>query len=623
MAVDCETCDPNLRKMGIGVRRGGYVAGISFAIEDGPSFYLPMRHKGGDNLPVDAVLRYVRKQAAEYEGIIVGANLPYDIQYLNAEDIWFPKVEFFRDVQIAEPLIYELHESFSLDSIAKRHGFEGKDETILQAAAKVYGVDAKGGMHKLPARFVGRYAEVDVEQPLKTLRKQEKLIDDLDLWKIYDLESRCLPALVRMTQRGVRIDMEHLRKVEEWSILEEKTALNIVKRETGYDIGLNNVYAAKAVAPALEAIGIRLHKTAKGLPNIDKVVLGSIEHPVAAAILHARKVNKLRTTFAESIRRYEINGRIHCTYNQMAREDDSGHNERVGVRYGRLSAVHPNLQQQPSRDDFANLWRKIYVPEEGCIFYSNDYSQQEPRWTTHFAAVMKLPKAEEAAQAYWDNPKIDNHQFMADLTGLPRKFAKNIYLGLCYGEGGAKLCRELGLPTRWAVRIGRSREIIYRETREEALQVRAQNGDGFMWEAAGLEGQQILDTFDERAPFIRKLAKAATKRAEAAGFVRTYGGRVLHFPQRDDGSYEWTHKALNRVIQGSSADQVKAAIVEVDRAGHFLQLQVHDELDGSARSLKEAMEVAEIMRHVAGETKVPFRVDVETGPSWGELKLAA
>lgn len=619
VAVDCETCDPYLKKLGTSVRRGGYIAGVSFAIEDGPSFYLPMRHKGGDNLPVEGVRSYLREQAANFTGIIVGANLPYDLQYLRAEGIEFPSVEYFRDIQLADPLIYELHNSFSLDAIAKRHGLPGKDESVLQQAAKEYGVDPKGGMHLLPARFVGRYAEVDVEQPLQTLRRQEKLIDELDIWDVYNLESQCLPVLVKMTERGVRIDMDHLRKVEEWSIEQEKEALAIVKRDTGYDIGLGNVYSAKAVAPALQAIGVKLHKTAKGLPNIDKVVLGSVEHPVAKAIAHARKVNKLRTTFAASIRTHEVNGRIHCTYNQIARETENG--DQKGARYGRLSATNPNLQQQPSRDEFANLWRKIYIPEEGCIFYSNDYSQQEPRWTTHFAAVMDLPKAREAAQAYHDNPKIDNHQFMADLTGLPRKFAKNIYLGLCYGEGGAKLCRDLGLPTRWALRLKQERRIVYFETREEALRARSEAGDGFMWETAGEEGQKVIDTFDERAPFIRKLAKAATNKASRVGFVRTHGGRILHFPQRDDGTYDWAHKALNRVIQGSSADQTKKALIECDRAGHFIQLQVHDEIDGSAENVRKAQEVAEIMRYCVPDTKVPFRVDVEVGPSWGELEL--
>jgi DNA polymerase I-like protein with 3'-5' exonuclease and polymerase domains len=277
------------------------------------------------------------------------------------------------------------------------------------------------------------------------------------------------------------------------------------------------------------------------------------------------------------------------------------------------------MQQQPARDEFAKMWRSIYIPEEGSLWAACDYSQQEPRWTTHFAAVMKLQGAPEAAQAYWDDPNLDNHTFMADLTGLPRKQAKNIYLGLCYGEGGAKLCHDLGLPTRWAFSRGKGRErrLDFFATREEAFAARAEEGEGFVFQAAGEEGQQILDTFDGRAPFIRKLAKAAERRAKERGFIITAGGRRLHFPQRDDGSYDWAHKALNRLIQGTSADQTKRAVVELDRAGHYLQLQVHDEVDGSVANKEEGEAMATIMRE-AMPAKVPFRVDVEIGPSWGE-----
>ena len=277
------------------------------------------------------------------------------------------------------------------------------------------------------------------------------------------------------------------------------------------------------------------------------------------------------------------------------------------------------MQQQPSRDEFAKQWRSIYIPDDGGLWGSADYSQQEPRWTTHFAAVMDLPGAREAAQAYHDNPKLDNHQFMAELTGLERKYAKNIYLGLCYGEGGAKLCRELGLPTRWALSYGKwpERKIEYFESAEEAFNRRREIGEGFHWETAGEKGQQILDTFDARAPFIRKLAKKAEEVAGKRGYVITVGGRHLHFEEAGDGKYVDTRKALNRVIQGSSADQTKTAMVELDRLGHPLQLQVHDEIAATLFNERQGLEMKEVMANCV-PALVPFRVDLEVGASWGE-----
>lgn len=619
VCVDVETKDPHLKQLGIGVRRGGFITGVSFTIEDGPSAYLPMRHEGGDNLDERQVLAYLRDQAKVFKGDLVGANLQYDLDYLLEDEVDFKEVRYFRDIQIADPLIYELHHSFSLQNIAERNGLPGKDVSLLEEAARIYGVDPKSGMWRLPARYVGPYAEADTQQPLLIMRRQERRIDDEDLWGVWNLESRVLPCLVRMRRRGVRVDLDKLRQVEEWSMTQEAEALARVKHHTGHSIAIGDVWKAGALAPALEAIGIKLEETSTGQPQIDKFLLGGIDHEVAKSIGWARKVNKLRTTFAASVRNYMVDGRIHCTFNQIAREDEKG--DQKGARYGRLSCVDPNLQQQPSRDEFAQMWRSIYIPEEGCEWVANDYSQQEPRWTTHFAAVMDLPKARVAAQAYWDDPNLDNHQFMADLTGLPRKYAKNLYLGLCYGEGGAKLSRDCGLPTRWALASGRGRErrVSYHATREEALEARREVEDGYMFEAAGEEGQEIIDRFDNRAPFIKQLAKKAEAQAKKNGFIKTIGGRKLHFPQKPDGSYDWTHKALNRLIQGSSADQTKEALVELDAAGHFIQLQVHDEIDGSVSSRDEAYAMANVMRDIR-KAEVPFRVDTEIGPSWGEAK---
>ncbi len=621
ISIDCETRDDFLTKLGPGVRRGGYIVGIGFTIEDtGQTFYLPYRHQGGDNLPVEEVLSYMRQNAAIFTGELVGANIPYDLDYLESDGIVFPLMGLVRDIQIADPLIYELHKSFSLKNIGLRYGVEAKDETMLAEAAKAYGVSPKGGLWQLPARFVGAYGEQDTVSPLEILKKQEAVIKKEGLEQIWDLESKVLPVLLKMRRRGVRIDMDKLEYIENWSTDEEYKALSIVKDHTGWDIGLNNIWKADSLVPALEFIGIKINKTKTGKPNIDKDVLANIDHPVATAIARARKVNKLRTTFAASIRRYQVNGRIHCTLNQIAREDEKG--DMAGARYGRLSCKDPNLQQQPSRDEFASMWRSIYIPEEGGIWGCCDYSQQEPRWTTHFATVMKLKGAAEASKRYRDDPTTDNHQMMADMTGLARKPAKDVFLGLCYGEGGAKLSDDLGLPTRWALRRGRG-DIIYFETKQETMEARYDfEGEAYMWRAAGVEAQGILNEFDIKVPFVRKLASEAQKKAKQRGWIKTIGGRKLHFPDQGNGQYDWTHKALNRIIQGSSADQTKTALVEIDRLmpDTFINLQVHDEIDGSFGSEKEAKQVGEIMRDCVKSEHVPFMVDVEIGPNWGEIK---
>jgi DNA polymerase I-like protein with 3'-5' exonuclease and polymerase domains len=557
----------------------------------------------------------LRDNAKLFTGDLVGANLSYDLDYLWQEGIEFPNLRYYRDIQIADPLINELHLSYSLQNIALRHGFAGKDQRLLEEAARDFNVSPKGGLWQLPARYVGAYAEADTQQPLLILRKQERIIDENDLWDIYNLESRVLPVLVKMRRRGVRIDLKKLEEIENWTKVEEAKAYAEVKNQTGLTISTSDIWIAEALAPALEYIGVKLEKTKTGKTSVTKDVFSSIDHPVAKSLAWARKVNKLRTTFADSIRRFMVDGRIHCTFNQMAKEDEDG-NEK-GARYGRLSCEQPNMQQQPSKDEFAKMWRCIYIPEEGKEWASCDYSQQEPRWTTHYAALLDLPKAKLAAQAYHDDPNLDNHTFMAKLTGLPRKQAKDLFLGLCYGEGGAKLSRDLGLPTRWAVSWGKPRNTYFCASKEEALQKRKDIGDGYIYETAGEEGQNIINKFDERAPFIRLLAKRCQGRAKSTGHIKTGGGRHLHFPLKDDGTYDFSHKALNRLIQGTSGDQTKKALVELDAVGHFIQLQVHDEITASVSGFDEAKSMAKIMENVM-PALVPFRVDVEIGKSWGD-----
>jgi len=641
--LDCETKDLSLRDLGPGPRRGGYTTGWAFKIEGGPKHYLPIRHEGGDNLPVEEVLRYLRDNLKNFDGEIVGANLSYDLDYAANDGIEFHPDAKFRDIQIADPLIYELHKSYSLKNIGERWGVKGKETDVLYEAARSMGLDPGQGMWRLPARYVGEYAENDVEAPLLIYERQREVLDRDDLWQVYDLETALLPVLVKIRRRGVRIDFDKLQSIEDWSFREETEALALVKRETGVSIAVGEVWKANALAPALESLGVKLSKTSTGAPQIDADLLDGLNHPVASALKHARKVNKMRTTFAASIRKYETNGRIHCSLQQIAMENEKG--DQVGVRYGRMSAMDPNLQQQPSPDRdpvIAGEWRKIFIPEEGAIWGVNDYSQQEPRWTTHFAAVMDLPKAQEAAKRYRDDPDTDNHDMMTRLIHgdeqvdawfkedpkaykVNRGYSKNIFLGLCYGEGGAKLCLDIGKPTRWALikGYGSNKETAYFENRHEAWKARADSGEGFIREVAGVEGQEILDNFDAEVPYVRAIARKASERAESVGFVRTIMGRRLHFEQRPDGSYDWTHKALNRVIQGSSADQTKKAVVDLDRAGYFIQLQVHDEIDGSYGSTAEALAAGKIMRESildVCEPLVPFKVDTECGPSWGEIK---
>jgi len=627
VSIDVETCDPLLTKLGTGCRRdNSFVVGYSFAFPGNRGFYIPLRHDAGGNVDNEQAIAYLHDNAKVFTGDVVGMNLSYDIDWL-AHDlgVTFPQVRFYRDIGIADPLIYELHMFYNMNAIARRHGLKGKDEEKLVQRAVELGLNPKSDLWKLHSRDVGAYGEGDATLPLQILERQQILINEKKLQKIFDMESQLLPILVKMRTRGVLIDQKQLEFVENSSLEEETRALKQVHDLIGIKINVGDVWTSAKIAPALEKIGIKLPRTKTGKPSIKKDDALNYDHPVAKALGRARVVNKLRTTFVKSIKTHMINGRIHCSFTQIAKDDQDGNT--VGARYGRLSCVHPNMQQQPRRGEFASIWRKIYLPEPGTLWCCNDYSQQEPRWTTHYANIANYEGANAAAREYRDNPKADNHDMMVKLTGLLRDDAKAVFLGLCYGEGGAKLSRGLGLPTRWALNVGNfwnDKRVFYYETEEEARQQARtyQDERKYLYETAGEEGQAIIDKFNNKVPFVKRLSKDVEATAKKYGFIITAGGRHLHFAEKPDASgYDFTYRALNRLIQGSGADQTKKSMIDLDREcpEFWMQLQVHDDLNGSIKEPQVAKRVAEIMTNAITAT-VPFKVTCKIGPNWGEIE---
>ncbi len=636
VSIDTENRDDLLSKLGPGVRRGAFIAGVSFAIEDGPSFYLPVRHGDGGNLDPDQVMNYLRHVGKQFDGSLCGANLGYDLDFLEEEGVTFPRVKWFRDVMVADPLINELHMSYSLESISQRWDIPGKNESLLLEALGNYGYHgsrSKAGIWALHSRFVGAYAERDAKLPLDILRRQEREIDNQDLWEVYNLESRVLPCLVRMRRRGVAVSEDRLDQVASWAREQQQMAIEAANQYTTHTLSYSDITNTGLLARVLTDLGVNLPKTATGKDSVTAKIMETLNHPIGEHLRRAKKMSTLRTTFVDGVRKHLTNGRAHCTFNQLRRQKDDESDDTEGAAYGRLSSSNFNFQNQPARDEeIGPMWRSIYIPDDGGLWASLDYSQQEPRQAVHFAVEVGPEvighaahvAALEAARRFHNDPTTDFHQMMADMAGIERKPAKAIFLGLSYGMGGAKLCRDLKLPTAWRMGWLEGRKWNFRdyEDRQEAME-KADAGRvaGYKtrcWEVAGPEGQQLMDTFDSRVPFVRKMSNYMQSRAEAVGYITTLAGRRCRFPKKDSGEWDWVHKAFNRLIQGSSADQTKMAVVALEDAGYELQLQVHDEVDLTVSSRAQAQQAARIMEEVV-PLHVPMRVDVEVGPSWGEI----
>lgn len=598
VGLDIETCDPNLKTTGPSIRTGGYIVGVSFCLDGGAPFYLPMRHADGGNVQPSKVMQYLRDQAKKFRGEIVGANLSYDLDYLFEAGVEFDSSVLFRDVLVADALIYELHDSYSLDAVSRRWGLSGKDEELLTQAAKEHGYNPKSEMWRLHASFVGPYAEADALLPLLVLRKQEAEIARQNLGQVWDMETKLLPVLLRMRRRGVRVDESKLELISEMAMGKAVEACAEVKRLSGFDLDPGDVWKANRLKTLASEINLTLPSTPTGKPSITADFIASCGDPVMQMVGEARRWSKLSTTYVNGVRKHIVNGRIHTTFNQSVRQRDSGGGT-LGARFGRLSASNPNLQNQPARDpDIGELWRSVYIPEEGQLWGCLDYSSQEPRLAVHYAELIGAPGSTDIANQFREDPDTDLHGVMARLCGKSRKEAKTIFLGMCYGMGGAKLCDSLGLPTDWWLPPNASDPV----------------------RVAGAAGKALRDQFNRTVPFLQALVETCKERVRETGQIRTLGGRVCRFPQLPNGRYDWEHKAVNRLIQGSAGDQMKMAMVAMSEAGYdwAMRLQVHDEVDVSVDCVEQAQEIAQIMID-AVQLRVPSKVDVEIGPNWGEI----
>lgn len=605
ISVDVETKDPDLRDraghkgMGPGnFRPGNHICGVAFAIEDGPSYYLPVRHEGGDNLDPGHVFDYLKDQVRGFRGTIVGANLGYDLGFLEKDGVRFHEDVKHRDVISAAVLIYELHMRYSLDAILEREGLPTKDKAVLEQFASAYKINPIAELYKLPGRAAAAYGKGDVEKPLMLLRRQEKQIEAEEIQGIWDLETDVLPILVRLRDRGIRVDVPKIHAIISWAQTRAQGRLDEIASLTGVTVRFDEVWNAEAMARPFMASGIRVPQTtaAKPKPSITGPWMDQ-QGPVGKAAGRARDYSKL-VQFAERALRYQINGRVHPVFHQLrnTKEDNGRGEENKGARFGRFSAEHQSIQQEPSRDDeFGEMWRSVYIPEDGEFWVCSDWSQQEPRIAVHYAELLGLPGAHDFANRYRSDPTTDCHQMMADITGVVRKTVKNYFNGCIYGMGEAKLCRAIGHPTIFIMRNGKQIEV------------------------AGPVGKKIIDQFKAGVPWVSLLTREAAKQMERVGHVWTIMRRKCHAMRDAYGNVESAHKAFSRIGQGGAADQMKATLVASHRAGIPVRLIVHDEFDFSTSSLKHVDALAELQRDTV-KFNVPMLVDSEIGRNWGKME---
>ena len=596
IAIDLETHDPGLKTTGPGwATKKGKVIGVALAVE-GWKGYFPLAHPGGGNFDIKVFTRQLKK-ILDLPCDKIFHNAIYDIGWLSAMGLEV-KGRII-DTMIAAPLIDENRRNYSLKEVAQEYIGETKSEAGLYEAAKDFGVDAKAEMHLLPAMYVGPYAEQDAAVTLKLWQTLKVEIIKQELTSVFNLESELLPILFQMKKRGVRVDIEKAERVKKDFKDTEKKILHSIHKECGFEM---EILSPLSIQKAFDKLKISYNRTATGLPSFDKNFLLTHSNPFAQKIVQAREMNKAHTTFIDSILKHAHKGRIHADVNQL--RSDTG-----GTISGRLSMQNPNLQQIPARNPkISPKIRQLFIPEEGQKWGIFDYSQQEPRLLIHYGALVSestswdVASVEKLLNDYNNKPDTDFHQIVADMAQIPRKQAKTINLGMMYGMGKGKLMSELGLDKD--------------------------------------DIDKVFKQYHSTVPFVKELTDKTMRRASEKGYIRTIMGRKCRFHLWEPNHFgvhkalpkeqaeveyggmnkikrAWTYKALNRLIQGSAADQTKMAMVKLYKEGFLPMIQVHDELDMSFSSEEEKKKIIEIMEH-ALDLRVPSKVDAEIGPSWGE-----
>ena len=451
-------------------------------------------------------------------------------------------------------------------------------------------------MYKLPAKYVGAYAEQDAAVSLKLYDHFVTLLDKEECTSIFELETSLLPVILDMKTKGVRVDLDQAEKTRKQMAVQEKKLLDEIVKETGVAV---EPWVSTSIAQVFDFFGLEYSRTKKSRsPSFTKQFLSHHPHPIAKKIVKIRELNKANTTFVETILNHAHNGRIHCDFHPL-RTDEGG------TVTGRFSSSNPNLQQIPSRDlEIKKAIRGLFIPEEGCKWGSFDYASQEPRWLAHYCAKPMdgyvHPLIEEVVTMYKEG-KADFLQMVADMASISRKEAKTVNLGIMYGMGRKKLADTLAI------------------TEEEA--------------------KELLETYNKEVPFVKDLATRVSNYASNHGIIRTQLGRKCRFelyeprgftakrplPLKDavkeyqNVQRAYTYKALNRLIQGSSADQTKKAMVDCYAAGLCPMLTVHDELCFNIENQEQVDKIKEIMTTCVPEVRIPFEVDAELGDNWGQI----
>jgi len=555
------------------------MVGFSVAFDANDAYYIPLAHDyegAPEQLNRETILAQIKPILEDATVEKIGHHLKYDAHILHNHGIELQGWYF--DTMLA---------SYVLNSVATRHGMDDVARVYLSHLTTTYEQVAGKGVkqktfNQIEIETAAHYAAEDAHVTYRlyeVLSKKLQAVPELDSI-LHNIEMPVARVLTMMEENGIELDLKFL---DQLSVDFSNTIQNLESQIIEMAGQSFNVSSPKQVGEVLfDKLGIKGgKKTATGQYSTSESILEKIDHPITALILEYRGLSKLKSTYTDGLQKQANNdsGRVHTSYHQAL------------TATGRLSSTDPNLQNIPIRAEIGRQIRKAFVAPEGRVLLAADYSQIELRLMAH------LSQDEALVDAF--NHGQDVHRRTAaevlgialeDVTHDQRRQAKAVNFGLLYGMSEFGLIRQLGF------------------TRQES--------------------QDYIKQYFHRYPGIYEYMQRTRQIALEQGFVETIFGRRLYTPDIDARNMMVRkgaeRAAINAPLQGSAADIIKMAMVEVDKMlpqdQAKMLLQVHDELvfEVDAEIADElAPKLAEVMQSVV-KLSVPLIVEVGKGMNWDE-----
>ena len=557
--------------------------GISLSCEEGEGCYIPIQHSYEgmpEQLSLNTIVKILGEAISNNQTKLVGQNLKFDLPILNRHGI--KVTEFLGDTMLM---------SYVLNSTGTRHGLDRMAVHYLQYQPMKY-EEVAGSASKqinfaqveIPAATFYAAEDADITFRLfnlldKKLQKEPKLITLLKT-----LEYPMLKSLLRVETNGAKINTNMLAEYSKELGLKidklSKTAFKMAGEEFNMDSPkqLVEILYNKLELPVLK-------KTPKGQPSTNEDTLQRLaeEYELPKVIIQYRGLAKLKSTYTDSLIniQHPDTKRIHTSYQQAV------------TSTGRLSSTEPNLQNIPIKTAEGRKIREAFVAEKGNVLISADYSQIELRIMAHLSGDKNLTHA--------FNNNIDVHSATAseifdvpleEVTTDHRRSAKAINFGLIYGMSAFGLTRQLGIPRH--------------------------------------EAQAYLDTYFERYTGVREYMDSTKELAKQNLYVETILGRKLHVTEINASNglrrQAAERAAINAPLQGSAADIIKKAMIDVDEwigednPNIKMIMQVHDELIFEVKKdfAEEALTNVISLMERAVKLDIPLIVDANQGTNWNE-----